>query len=156
MVQSTGSVGQREGGVEGAIARLRQLTQLDVQTQWRGHFGDLPVELATRPGIWDTWQEMPLNARHHIAWDRGEHVLWLGLSLTIPETLAGYPLANLSLRLALTWWAVSAEIFLDGILVQEGDLFDCRARILLRDGVQPGETVALAIRLVSPGQGCMS
>ncbi|MBE9102827.1 alpha-mannosidase, partial [Vacuolonema iberomarrocanum] len=155
MVQFTG-VGEHgadseNAGLERAIAHLRQLTQLDVQEQWRGHFGDLSTEVATHPTTWDTWQEMPLNTRHHIAWDKGEQVLWLGLHLTIPNTLAGYPLEQLTLRLALTWWAVSAQIFVDGVQVQEGDLFDCRARILLRDAVQPGEAIALAIRLVSPG-----
>jgi alpha-mannosidase len=94
---------------------------------------------------------MLLNPRHHIAWEKGEQVLWLGQSLTIPEALDGYPLRDLTLRLALTWWAVSAEIFVDGARVQEGDLFDCRARILLREAAQPGEAIALAIRLVSPG-----
>ncbi|MEO1146155.1 MAG: alpha-mannosidase [Cyanobacteria bacterium J06638_22] len=155
MVQSTGVEKQgavsQNAGLEGAIARLRQLTQLDVQERWHGHFGDLPTEVATHPASWEPWPEMPLTPRHHIAWDKGEHVLWLGQSLTIPEALAEYPLKDLTLRLALTWWAVSAEIFVDGVRVQEGDLFDCRARILLREAAQPSEAIALAIRLVSPG-----
>ncbi|MEO1208944.1 MAG: alpha-mannosidase [Cyanobacteria bacterium J06638_20] len=155
MVQSTGveehgAVGQN-ADLERAIARLQQLTQCDIQGHWRGHFGELPTEVATHPDIWESWQEIPLNPRHHIAWDKGEHILWLGQHLIIPADLVGYPLEDLTLRLAMTWWAVSAEIFVDGVRVQEGDLFDCRARILLRKAVQPGEAIALAIRLVSPG-----
>ena len=62
-----------------------------------------------------------------------------------------YPLAGLTLRLALTWWAEQAEIYVNGQLVQAGDLFDCSARVVLSNAVQPGEIITVAIRLVSPG-----
>ncbi len=62
----------------------------------------------------------------------------------------GYPLAGLTLRLALTWWAIDAQIFVNGALVQAGDLFDCVTRILLSETVTSGDQFAIALRLVSP------
>ncbi|MBW4489599.1 MAG: alpha-mannosidase [Trichocoleus desertorum ATA4-8-CV12] len=134
-----------------AISQLRQLTQLNVQTRWQMYLGDLPIVAATQPQQWQTWSTVQLNAREHIAWVKGQQVLWLGQQLVIPNDLQGYPLEGLILRLALTWWAESAQIFVNGQLVQEGDLFDCSTRILLSPSAQPGATIAVAVRLVSPG-----
>ena len=77
--------------------------------------------------------------------------MWLGQLFVIPQTLQGYPLAGLALRLALTWWAEDTQIFVNGQLVQEGDLFDCSARVLLSEAAVPGEKISVALRLVSPG-----
>jgi alpha-mannosidase len=55
------------------------------------------------------------------------------------------------LRLALTWWADSAQVYVNGELVVEGDLFDCSPRVLLSRGVTPGEEFIVAVRLKSPG-----
>jgi alpha-mannosidase len=134
-----------------AIDRLRQLTQLDLQTQWRLYEADLPIDAATQVQTWKTWKTASLNDRDHIAWEKGQRVLWLGQQLTVPAALQGYPLAGMTLRLALIWWAEAAQVFVNGKLVQEGDLFDCQTRILLSPNVTPGETIDLAIRLVSPG-----
>ncbi len=137
--------------VSGAIARLRSLTQLDVQADWRLHSGDLPTDQALQPSAWHTWQPVTLTDRQHIVWPRGQQVIWLGLALTLPPHLRGYPLTGLTVRLALTWWAHDAQIYVDGALVQAGDLFDCSARVQLRQTGIPEEPVAIALRLVSPG-----
>ena len=92
----------------------------------------------------------PEKITEKITWAKGSQVLWLRQKLLIPTALQTYPLADLSLRLALTWWAASAQIFVDGVLVQQGDLFDAQARILLREKVLPGDTVEVMVRLVSP------
>ncbi len=76
--------------------------------------------------------------------------MWLSQHFVIPKDLQGYPLAGLALRLALTWWAQEAQIFVNGQLVQEGDLFDSSARVLLSQAVVPGEAIAVSLRLVSP------
>lgn len=137
--------------LEEAIAHLRSLTQQDVQAQWSESAQDGSPETVSHSQHWADWTPVTLNARQHIAWEKGRQVRWLGLKVQVPEALAEYPLSGLTLRLALTWWAESAQIFVDGQLVQEGDLFDCSARIVLREAVQPGEAIAVAIRLVSPG-----
>lgn len=133
-----------------SIQKLRQLVAVEVQSRWQIWAEDLPVEVACQPERWQTWPMAALNARHHIAWPRGRRVLWLAQEFKIPPDLQGYPLAGLTLRLALTWWADHAEIFVNGQRVQTGDLFDCSPRILLETSVTPGETIAVALRLLSP------
>ncbi|WP_088892785.1 alpha-mannosidase [Leptolyngbya ohadii] len=133
------------------IARLRQLTQFDLQQGWRICEADLPIATALDPQNWQTWTISPLNDRQHIAWEKGQRVLWLSHRLIAPSELKGYPLAGMTLRLSLIWWAEAAQVYVNGNLVQEGDLFDCQTRICLSEAVQPGEVIDLAIRLVSPG-----
>ena len=130
------------------IDRLRHLTQVDVQNGWRSYPNDLAqsVEL--------DWQQQPicnLNDKQHIAWSKGREVLWFHQQFVLPESLTGYPLGGLRLRLALTWWAEVAEVYVNGQKVQEGDLFDHSARILLSPSVNLGEIVTVTLRLVSPG-----
>ncbi len=140
-----------------AIEQLRQLSQVNVQTNWRSrsvlrsnvsHLTDLPISDATQSNLLD-WQTVELNAKGHIAWDAGK-VLWLSQKFVIPQNLNGYPVAGLALRLVLTWWADSAQIYINGELVQEGDLFDCSTRVLLSSSVTPGEVITVTLRLVSP------
>lgn len=126
--------------VNESLARLRQLAQVDVQTRWRC-CGDSPPEADT------VGSSAELNSRGHIAWDAGE--LWLEQQLVIPSTLQGYPVAGVA-RLALRWWAKQAQIFVNQQLVQEGDLFDCAARILLSPAT-PGEVFTVRLQLVAPG-----
>jgi alpha-mannosidase len=129
-----------------ASDRLRGLTQHGVQTQWQA----CPLADLRCPTAGD-WAIAPLNERGHVAWPRGRQVLWLRQQIRVPLALDGYPLAGLTLRLALTWWAEQAQIFVDGHRVQEGDLFDCSTRLVLQGAAQPGTVVEVALRLVSPG-----
>ncbi len=147
----TASAQPNPDNVNRAIDQLRRLSQLDVQAQWRFCTEDLTPAVATSVPNWANWTPVALNARQHIAWERGRNGLWLAQNITVPPTLEGYSLEGLTLRLALTWWAEFAQVYVDGELVQEGDLFDTSARILLRRQVEPGETIALTIRLISPG-----
>lgn len=137
--------------IDGAIAQLRQLTQQNIQSAWRVYQGDLPLADALEAQAWQGWRPASLNERKHLAWSKGRQVLWMGQTLVIPTRLHGYPLSSLALRLALTWWAEVAQIFVNGTLMQEGDLFDCSAELMLKPAVVPGERVEVAIRLVSPG-----
>jgi alpha-mannosidase len=134
-----------------ALDRLRCLTQTSIQTGWRCCDQDLPIAAATQPQTWETWAIAALNEREHIAWAKGRKVCWLAQTIVVPADLAGYPLQGLSLRLALLWWAEAAEVFVNGQFVQAGDLFDCAPRLLLKTAVIPGENLAIALRLISPG-----
>ncbi|MEO1591695.1 MAG: alpha-mannosidase, partial [Cyanobacteria bacterium J06632_22] len=51
----------------------------------------------------------------------------------------------------LTWWAEDAQLFVDGVRVRCGDLFDYFTRFCLAEQVLPGTAYTLAVRLVSPG-----
>lgn len=74
----------------------------------------------------------------------------VGSKIIVPATLQRYPLSGLSLRLVLTWWAEVAQIFVNGELVQQGDLFDSSARILLTDNAKLNNQYKIAIRLLTP------
>lgn len=134
------------------INRLRSLSQQDVQETWRSgpdrHLGfDQPLP----PTACQDWPLASVNERHHIAWSRGQVPLWLHQRLVWPEHLNGYPLKGLSARLALRWWADLAEVYVNGELVQTGDIFDCWTRVLLTPQVVPGQAVDVALKLLSPG-----
>ena len=140
-----------------AIAKLRLLSQLSVQSRWRFYQGDLPVAQATQAATWQTWAAVSLNVKNHVAWQKGRRVLWLGQRIIVPHHLGlpnaqgGYPLQGLTLRLALSWWAQVAQLYVNGKLVQEGDLFDATTRLLLSSAVRQDDSFDIAIRLESPG-----
>ncbi|MGF1480604.1 MAG: alpha-mannosidase [Cyanophyceae cyanobacterium] len=136
------------------IENLRQLTQVDVQAGWHCYAGELNFADRTSPAQVikpSDWQLSPLNDKRYITWPAGRRVRWLAQQFVIPQHLQGYPLAGLSLRLVLTWWAEEAKIYVNGQLVQEGDLFDSSARVLLTDAATPGNIIIVTLRLVSPG-----
>lgn len=133
-----------------AIERLRSCSQVNIQSNWRCWSVDIPITAVTASD-WLHYPLAELNAKGHIAWSSGRQVLWLAQKFVFPDDLHGFGLDGLSLRLALTWWAEAAQIFVNGIEVQAGDLFDCSARVLICPSVTPGEEVTVALRLVSPG-----
>ena len=129
---------------------FRSLTQLDVRNAWRVHLGDLSTAVATDAGNWDGWAIAPQDERGYLMGSRGQQVRWLGQVITVPQALTadGWALAGLRLRFALGWWSENAQVYVNGNLVQEGDLFDCFCRIVLSDSVTIGDTWSVAIRLV--------
>ena len=138
--------------IEQTIARLRQLVQLEVQHSWHDitliNIVNLSSHLA-RVKL----SECPcatVNEKGYIVFPPGKQIKWLAKQIVIPSTLQGFPLAGLSLRLVLTWWAEDAQIFINGELVQQGDLFDSSARVLVTENAQPGQEYLVTIRLVSP------
>ena len=135
-----------------SIDRLRSLTRYRCQTAWQGWRGELRLDWALDPDRWSRWPQMAVNDKGHIPVAAGRSTLWLAQRIVIPEYLAEpYPIAGLTLRLALGWWAEVAEIYLNGQFVQAGDLFDPACRRLLSAAAEPGMAFDLAIRLVSPG-----
>lgn len=135
------------------IDRLRACTQIDILNNWQSCDTDIPASQIDRLYSFP-WGKPTINPKSYITWAKGSQVLWLRQKVIIPKSLPksldNYPLAGLSLRLALTWWAESAQVFVDGKLVQEGDLFDAQARVLLQESVIAGAEVEVILRLVSP------
>ncbi len=132
-----------------AIEKLRSCCQVNIQEDWRFLETDLAVADLIESSVLK-WSLAQVNNKGYVAWAGGQKVLWLVQKLVIPQDLQGYALQGLSLRLALHWWADSAQIYVNGKLVVEGDLFDCSPRVLLSSGVTPGEELLVALRLVSP------
>jgi alpha-mannosidase len=129
-----------------SVVKLRQLSRVDVQSGWRYSNSDFAVSVNIC-----NWQVAELNEKGHIAWPHGKQVLYLGQEFVIPDNLHDYPVTGLRLLLSLTWWAEDAQIFVNGELVGQGDLFDCSDRVLLTGSAIPGETFLVILRLVSPG-----
>ncbi|MEO0839509.1 MAG: alpha-mannosidase [Cyanobacteria bacterium J06643_5] len=132
------------------IDKLRAFSEMDVREDWRCFLGDISVAEVFASDF-SNWETRELNEKGHIAWEKGKKVLWLAQKLTVPQDLQGYPVAGLCLRLALVWWADSAQIYINGSKEGEGDLFDFSQRVLLTESVNPGEEFTVALRLVSPG-----
>ncbi|NJO27604.1 MAG: alpha-mannosidase [Richelia sp. SL_2_1] len=131
------------------VEKLRAFSTVDVRSNWRCFSGDILVG-EVFAGNFSGWDTTQLNAKGHIAWEKGKNVLWLAQKIIVPQNLQGYPVAGLCLRLALVWWADSAQVYINGSLVAQGDLFDFSQRVLLTDEAIPGEEFTVALRLVSP------
>lgn len=129
------------------VEKLRRLSQVEVQSGWRYCNSDSAVSsvnIGNSPVA-------ELNSKGHIAWPSGKQVLYLGQQFVIPDNLHGYPVVGLRLLLSLTWWAEDAQIFVNGELVGQGDLFDFADRVLLSSSANPGDEFLVILRLVSPG-----
>lgn len=131
------------------VEKLRSFSQLNIQSQWRYQTSELNVNDISTGGFF-RWDIVRLNKKEHIAWQKGRKVLWLEQKVIVQENLHGYHLQNLSLRLGLVWWADSAQVYVNGKLVAQGDLFDFSPRVLLAQTVKPGDEFIVTLRLVSP------
>ncbi|MGF1541016.1 MAG: alpha-mannosidase [Pleurocapsa sp.] len=133
--------------IESIINKLRQLVSIQVQHRWQ----DIPeAEVNFNSLTIDKNHSVSVNDKGYITFPQGRQIKWLVQKIVIPHSLQDYPLAGLSLRLVLTWWAEDAKIFINGNLVQQGDLFDSSARVLITDSAKPGDEYIIAIRLLSP------
>ncbi|EAZ92603.1 alpha-mannosidase [Crocosphaera chwakensis] len=128
------------------IDKLRHLTQINRQANWLATSEEIDINHINV----DNLELITANDKGYLTWEAGSHLKWLVQKFVIPEDLKGYPLQGLSLRLSLVWWAEIAQIFVNGKLVQEGDLFDSLARVLLTNSSQPGQEFLVCLRLVSP------
>ncbi|CAA9425045.1 GH38 [uncultured Microcoleus sp.] len=141
------SVSPASNNISATVEKLRRLSQVEVQSGWRYCDSDSAVSsvnICNSPVA-------ELNGKGHIAWPSGKQVLYLGQQFVIPDNLHGYPVVGLRLLLGLTWWAEDAQIFVNGELVGQGDLFDCADRVLLSSSANPGDEFLVILRLVSPG-----
>ncbi|MBE9043867.1 alpha-mannosidase [Pleurocapsales cyanobacterium LEGE 10410] len=138
--------------VEQFITRLRQQVQLDIQHSWHDvtllNLININSKLA-KINL-DRCSTASVNDKGYIVFPQGRQVKWLAQKITIPQTLQGYSVSGLSLRLVLTWWAQDAQIFINGELIQQGDLFDSSARVLITENARSPQEYLITICLVSP------
>ena len=136
--------------VSDAIDKLRSYSQVNVFSEWRFCTDDLDIQNLTASQIND-WDVTQPDDKGHISWTGCRKVLWLGQYIVIPTDIQGYEITNVSARLALIWWADNAQVYVNGNLAAEGDLFDFSPRVLLSPEVKAGDEFTMAVRLVSPG-----
>ena len=132
------------------LEQLRNCSQVNIQAQWFYHQEDLDIA-TVMSSDWENWTPTQLNEKDNVSWDGGKKLLWLAQKLVVPQDLNGYDLLGLRLKLGLLWWADSAQVYVNGKLVVEGDLFDCFPRVLVSTSVKPRDEFFVALRLVSPG-----
>ena len=138
--------------IEKFIAKLRQQVQLEIQHSWRDITALNIVDLSNNLAQVNL-NECPfteVNDKGYLVFSRGRQVRWLAQKIIIPQALQDYSISGLTLRLVLTWWAEDAQVFVNGELVQEGDLFDSSARVVITDDPQPEQEYVVTIRLISP------
>jgi alpha-mannosidase len=138
--------------IQETVTLLQQLTQNDIQDSWYYYTEankDLKIEAVKNIEL-DSCEKVSLNDKKYIIFPQGRQVKWLLQKIVSPHHLQQYSLSNFTLRLVLTWWAEDAQIFINGKLVQQGDLFDSSARILITNNTIPQQEFLIAIRLVTP------
>ncbi|MDJ0659259.1 MAG: alpha-mannosidase [Crocosphaera sp.] len=129
------------------IEQLRQLTQVNVQNDWLATSEDIDINNIDFYNL----DLITANEKGYLTWEAGSKVKWFIQKFVIPQDLNGYGLQGLAVRLSLVWWAKIAQIFVNSKLVQEGDLFDCLARVVLTESAEIGQEFLVCLRLVSPG-----
>ncbi len=100
--------------------------------------------------------EEPWGAQHRPDWAKRGLLIWPrgGVWLRIEQTITWpehWQHCQESLeRLVLSWWADQVRLWVDGVLVHEGDLFDTRCRWKLPDHWRHGAGLRVLLELRSP------
>ena len=140
--------------IQGLIRRLRSTAQRDWMVEW----------------CLKTGESAALNEKGQIAWAKGRQAIELVTQIDVAKQIESMSPISMSpssstrldsddgwvVRLGLTWWAQQAEVWVNGRLVQEGDLFDHTCRVVIWDGAggeRGDEATPIEVRLtlVSPG-----
>ena len=128
------------------IETFRRRSRRDLRAGWHrcgdadgASFLDEPWGRDHRPD----WAERGL-----LVWPRGRQWLRLEQHLHWPKDWS--ITAASRARLALSWWAESMRLWVDGALVHEGDLFDTACRWVIPDRCRGGAVLHLQLELCSP------
>ena len=138
-----------EGGVRSWIETFRAQTRWDLLPLWITQSPSGQNVLALQ----DPWAERyrpDWYQRGLLSWPRGGRWMRLQLRLGCPPAWRQQSCGERAARLALRWWADAAELWVDGALVHQGDLFDSGCRWRLPDSWWQGQPLELELRLRSP------
>jgi alpha-mannosidase len=142
-----------DAGQPHRIETFQSCSCWDLQPLWRCPGADgRPDSALAHP--WGAAYRPDWQRRGLVIWPRGGLWQTLQLELACPapwrdrQAEAGGLLARA--RLALRWWAEAAELWVDGVLVHRGDLFDTACRWPLPEHWWHGEALQLELRLRSP------
>ena len=122
---------------------------LELQSLWQrsapdGRTGSAQLHL------WAARHRPDWAARGHVVWPRGGQWCQLRLSLACPEAWRALGPSVARARLVLRWWAEAAELWVRGVRVHQGDLFDTSCRWALPDAWWREEPWPVELRLRSP------
>ena len=128
------------------IETFRSRSRLDLLPQWRC-LSD-PESGSALADPWGQIHRPDWAERGLLIWPRGG--LWkrLVLRLVCPTSWTADGAAQE--RLVLSWWADQVRLWVDGVLVHEGDLFDTRCRWPLPPTWRQGQPLDVVLELRSP------
>ena len=128
------------------IETFRSRSRRDLRRSW------------TRSGtsVADLFVDEPWGAKHRpdwaerglLIWPRGRQWLRLEHWLAVPDDWR--ELRHSTVRLCLSWWAEAMRLWVDGVLVHEGDLFDTACRWSLPRSSGDRAALHLQLELCSP------
>ena len=128
------------------IETFRSRSRRDLRAGWRrsgaaqaGFFLDESWGSTHRPD----WAKRGL-----LIWPRGRQWLRLEQRLSWPDGWSASD--SCRARLVLSWWAEQMRLWVDGVLVHEGDLFDTACRWPLPGRCRQGAALDLVLELCSP------
>ena len=128
------------------IETFRSRSRRDLRAGWRrlgaaqaGFFLDECWGATHRPD----WAKRGL-----LIWPRGRQWLRLEQRLSWPDGWSASD--SCRARLVLSWWAEQMRLWVDGVLVHEGDLFDTACRWPLPQRCRQGAALDLVLELCSP------
>ena len=128
------------------IETFRSRSRRDLRAGWRrsgaaqaGFFLDESWGSTHRPD----WAKRGL-----LIWPRGRQWLRLEQRLSWPDGWSDSD--SCRARLVLSWWAEQMRLWVDGVLVHEGDLFDTACRWPLPQRCRQGAALDLVLELCSP------
>ncbi len=128
------------------IETFRSRTRRDLRPAWRRC--GTPEQQRFFEDDWGATHRPDWAERGLLIWPRGRQWLRLEQRLHWPEEWRD---GNGSRgRLCLSWWAEVARLWVDGVLVHEGDLFDTACRWTLPERCLSGAALELQLELCSP------
>ena len=128
------------------IETFRSRTRRDLRPAWRRC--GTPERQRFVQDSWGATHRPDWAERGLLIWPRGRQWLRLEQRLHWPEEWRDGDGSRV--RLCLSWWAEAARLWVDGVLVHEGDLFDTACRWTLPESCRTGAALELQLELCSP------
>lgn len=117
------------------ISELEQLSKINLIGNWHHDLND---------------EIVPIGEKDSLVFNQSDAIVHIAQTWIVPNHLCNLALKGTTIRLKLIWWASLVEIFINGIKVQEGDLFDQKSRLLLTENAEENQSFKLEIKLTSP------
>ncbi|MFL0769114.1 MAG: alpha-mannosidase [Prochlorococcus sp.] len=128
------------------IETFRSRSCLDLKARWY-RIND-PAQQSAFADAWGQKHRPDWVERGLLVWPRGG--VWLRLEQILRWPEAWRDFRSSRLRIVLHWWADQARLWVDGVLVHQGDLFDTTCRWPVPDKARSGEPLRLQLELRSP------
>ena len=128
------------------IETFRSRSRLDLLSSWHRCGDSHRHSVLEEP--WGALHRPDWAKRGLLIWPRGG--VWLRIEQTITWPEQWEHSQDCRERLVLSWWADQVRLWVDGVLVHQGDLFDTRCRWMLPVDWMHGAGLRVVLELRSP------